>query len=216
MVSSTAQQNEGGDRQWYIVSRWLAYEGESRANVLRLVGIAAFYVIELINYHGLNLGFIELPQVVDAAFHRTVTALALGWAVASLIVLYCTSHRFFPDWLKFISTGLDLVFLTFVLVVASGPSSPLVVGYFLLIGLSSLRFSLPLIWFATIGSMAGYLILLGYAKWYAVELRVPRYHQLIVLLAMALLGIIIGQVIRRVRGIATDFALRQQAVEGGD
>ena len=56
--------------------------------------------------------------------------------------------------------------------------------------------------------MAGYVVLTGYAKWYATQLRVPRYHQLITLLAMALLGIIVGQVIRRVRGIAVDYAQR--------
>ena len=106
-------------------------------------------------------------------FHRTVTALAVGWTVVSLIVLYCMSHRFFPASLKYISTGLDVIFLTFVLAAASGPSSPLIVGFFLLIALSALRFNLPLVWFATLGCMAGYLFLLGYAKWYATQFAYP-------------------------------------------
>ncbi len=221
MVSSTATSGDNGppgesnDRQWYIVGRWLEFEGESRANVLRLIFIAAFYLIELINFYGLKLGFIEMPQVVEAEFHWTVTALAVGWTVVSLLVLYCMSHHIFPASLKFISTGLDVLFLTFVLAAASGPSSPLIVGFFLLIALSALRFNLPLVWFATLGSMAGYLFLLGYTKWYATQFRVPRFHQLIVLLALGLLGIVVGQIIRQVRGIATDYAARRSIDRGG-
>jgi hypothetical protein len=208
MSNGTAPLPGGQDRSWYIVGRWLEFEGESRANVLRLIAIAAFYVVELINYHGLNLGFIEMPKVVDSRFHLTVTSLAVAWTMVGLIVLYCQSHHFFPWGMKFVSTGLDVVFLTFVLVAGSGPQSPLLVGYFLLIALSALRFHLPLVWFTTLSSLAGYVVLVGYAKWYAMPLRVPRYHQLITLLAMVLLGVIIGQVVRRVRGIAVDFAQR--------
>jgi hypothetical protein len=137
-----------------------------------------------------------------------VTSLAVGWTLVGLIVLYCQSHHYFPRGMKFTSTGLDVIFLTFVLAAASGPQSPLVVGYFLLIALAALRFHLPLVWFTTISSMAGYIVLSGYAKWYAPQARVPRYHQLIMLLAMVLLGITVGQVIRRVRGIAVDYAQR--------
>jgi len=80
----------------YIVGRWLEYEGESRANVLRLIAIAAFYVVELVNYHGLNLGVIEMPAVVDRKFHLTVTSLAVAWTLVGLIVLYCQVHHYFP------------------------------------------------------------------------------------------------------------------------
>ena len=96
MDTGTTPLPGGQDRSWYIVGRWLEYEGESRANVLRLIAIAAFYVVELINYHGLILGFIEMPQVVDRKFHLTVTSLAVAWTLVGLIVLYCQSHHFFP------------------------------------------------------------------------------------------------------------------------
>ena len=208
MDTGTTPLPGGPDRSWYIVGRWLEFEGESRANVLRLIAIAAFYVVELINYHGLSLGVIEMPKVVDSRFHLTVTSLVVAWTLVGLIVLYCQSHHFFPWAMKFVSTGFDVVFLTFVLAAASGPKSPLLVGYFLLIALSALRFNLPLVWFTTLSSMAGYVVLTGFAKWYATQFHVPRYHQLITLLAMALLGIIVGQVIRRVRGIAVDYAQR--------
>jgi len=200
-----------GDRQWFIVGRWQEYEGEARANVLRIIGIAAFYLVELVNYHGLQLGWFEMPKVVEKPFHQAITALAVAWTMVALGVLLCLSQRVFPAVLKFVSTGCDVVLLTAVLTVADGPSSPMVIGYFLVIALSTLRFNLPLVRMATVGSMLGYLFLLGYARWFHEELRVPRYHQLIFLLALALCGIVLGQVIRRVRGLAKEYADRLQA-----
>ena len=139
-----------------------------------------------------------------------VTMLALG-------MLLCLQQRIFPRWLKLFSTGSDLVLLTAILLIADGPQSPLLVGYFLVIVLATLRLSLPLVRFATVGSMFGYICLLGCAKWPAtfgrgaVDLRVPRYEQLIVLVALALTGIVLGQVVRRVRHLAEDFAGRVSA-----
>ncbi len=202
------------DRQWFIVGRWQEYEGESRANLLRIVAIAAFYVVELINRYGLDLGFIEVPRIRDAPFHHAVTALAVAWTMAALGVLLSLRLQFFPTSLKFVSTACDVMFLTAILTVADGPRSPLVLGYLLVIALATLRLQLPLLWFATAGSMAGYVFLLGHAKWFREATRVPRYHQLIVLLAVLLTGVMLGQVVRRVRWIAEDYANRLEASRG--
>jgi hypothetical protein len=115
--------------------------------------------------------------------------------------------------MKFVTTACDLVLLTAVLTVANGPRSPLVVAYFLVIALAALRLSLPLIWLATLGAMAGYLFLLDFVDYYvaadrSATMSVPRYFQLIVLVALALEGVILGQLIRRVRTMAEDFARR--------
>jgi len=202
------------ERQWFIVGRWQEYEGEARANLLRILGIGGFYLVELANHYGLRLGAFEMPRVVERPFHQAVTALAVAWTVVALAVLLCLSQRFFPRVLKYLSTGADVVLLTGILTVADGPRSPLVVGYFLVIALATLRLNLPLIWFATAGSVAGYLFLSGYAKWFTErEIRVPRYHQIIFLLALVLLGIVLGQVIRRVRRLAQDYARRVRSGE---
>ncbi len=216
MADSARAPSGDTDRQWFIVGRWQEYEGEARANTLRIIAIGAFYIVELINYHGLQLGVFEMPKVADQTFHQAVTALAVAWTVVGLGVLFCLSHRFLPRLLKFVSTGCDILLLTLILVVASGPSSPLVVGYFLVIALAGLRFNLPLVRFATVGSMAGYLCVLAHARWFATELRVPRYHQLIFLLALALSGIVLGQVIRRVRHMAREYADRLAAAGKSD
>jgi hypothetical protein len=219
---STAHSAEApfAERQWFIVGRWEEYEGEARANLLRIIGIGSFYIIELLNYYGLRLGAFEMPKSVGEVgeeFHRTVTALAVAWTMGALGTLLCLRRQFFPPALKYVTTGADVVLLTGILMVADGPRSPLVVGYFLVIAVAALRFQLRLIWFATLAAMAGYLVLLGYAKWFAGredsvfgprELTVPRYHELIFLLALALCGIVLGQVIRRVKALAAEFARR--------
>lgn len=204
------------DHQWFIVRRWQAYEGEARANLLRIMGIALFYIVELANYHGLRLGWFDMPPVVDKAFHQSVTALAVAWTLMSLGVLYCLTHRIFPWMLKYVTTGLDVLLLTVILMVADGPKSPLVVGYFLIIALALLRFDLSLIRFSTGAAVVGYLSLTGYARWWEVELRLPRYHQAIMLLAIALAGVISGQAIRCVRGMAEEFASRAGSETGED
>ena len=208
------------ERAWFIAGRWEEYEGEGRANLLRLVGITAFYAVELVNYYGLNLGFIQMEPVVDRPFHLAVTMLSVAWAMLCLSVLVCRTQGIFPFWLKFISTGADLVLLTTILTLADGPRSPLVVAYFLVISAAALRFSLRLIWFASAGAVAGYLFLLGFARWGSIpgwpkpDMTVPRYYQVIMVLALVLTGVVLGQVIRRVRRFADTYARRMEQARG--
>jgi len=207
------------DRQWYIAERWQEYEGERRANLLRIIAIGSFYIVHLLNYHGLRIGVLRLADGGDVSreFHVQVTLLAVAWTMLAVGTLLCLRQRIFPRWLKLFSTGADIVLLTAVLYVSNGPQSPLVLGYPLIIVLATLRLSLPLVRFATVGSMLAYVCLLGCAKWPQtfgwgdVDLSVPRYEQLIVLLALALTGIILGQVVRRVRHLAEEFAGRAGA-----
>src|SRR5262249_3749816 len=98
------------DRQWFIVSRWQEYEGEIRANFLRLLAVACFYAVEMWNY------YIE-KDAVTPKFHTAVTVLAVVWTMLGLGIFYCLHVRIFPLWLKYISTGGDIVLLTAVLMV---------------------------------------------------------------------------------------------------
>jgi hypothetical protein len=199
-----------GERQWFIVGRWQEYGGEARANVLRIAAIGTFYAIELVNCYGLEWGPWQIPAGVDMEFHRQVTWLAVAWTMVALGALLFLRWQVFPAALKYVTTGADLVLLTTMLMVADGPRSPLLVAYFLIIAAAVLRFRISLVWFATLGSIIGYLCLSGYARWFAGDrdLTVPRYQQLIFIAALVLAGIILGQVVRQVRGLAEDFAAR--------
>jgi hypothetical protein len=216
MAAAAQPQTRGLDRPWEVARRWQEYEGEGRANLLRLVGVVVFYLVELINYHGLRLGVLEMPPVVDLPFHRVATALAGAWILLVLGVLVCRLRHVFPASLKFLSTGCDLLFLTALLMAGDGEKSPLIVAYFLVLAVAALRFSLQLMWFTTAGALASYLFLLAYGRWFAErDLRVPRYHQLIVVCALVLGGVVLGQVVRRARRLAEDFARRRLSVPGG-
>lgn len=219
---------DSNDRSWFITQRWQQYAGEARANLLRIVAIGTFYLIHLWHYCGSegklpNWGFLQLGEAgeVDRRFHLLMTLLALGWVAWAAAVHTALRARVFPPQLPYVSTAVDLLFLTSVLCISSGPRSPLIVGYFLVIALAALRFDLQLVRCATIGTVIGYLCLLGCAKWPErfglspqVERMVPRYQQLIVIAALVLVGVILGQVVRRARPLAEEYAQRLAKSDG--
>jgi hypothetical protein len=211
-------------QSWFVTQRWQQYEGEGRANLLRIVAIGTFYSIHLGNYFSSQgklpeWGFLQLAAAgaVSRRFHVLVTLLALSWIALAALVHLALQAKFFPRWLPAVSTLGDVLLLTSVLIISNGPQSPLVVGYFLVIALAALRFDLRLVQVTSVATMAGYLAVLGVAKWPAqfgrdpqLDLRVPRYEQLVMLAGLALLGIILGQVVRRVRAMAGEYAERSK------
>ncbi|MEO8494234.1 MAG: hypothetical protein ABI614_04135 [Planctomycetota bacterium] len=199
------------DRQWYIVGRWQEYEGEGRANLVRILAIGVFYSIQLIHYYV----FTELdPEDASSpnavAFHQAATALAVAGSLMSLAILLCLRRRVFPSFLKFISATGDVILVTSLASIGSGPLSPLVAAYFVIIVLAGLRFSLRLVWCSTLCSLAGYLFLVGVkdGKWFDSIHFVPPVEQIMTLVCLGLTGIITGQIIRRVRALADDYARR--------
>ena len=200
-------------RQWFIVGRWQEYEGESRANLLRSIAIGAFYAVELFRFY-----ILEKANAASAPFHRQATLIAVAWAMVALAVLLCLRLKIFPAALKFATTACDILLLTALASLGAGPFSPLVLGYFLILALASLRFNLHLVWFATIASMLAYWSLVGLedaktSRWFDANHAVPPTTQLITLLSLALTGVIIGQVVRRVQGMAAEYAQRLAAAE---
>jgi hypothetical protein len=197
------------DRQWFIVGRWQEYDGETRANLLRILAIGAFYVVELANFYLVHNASEGLHD-----FHRAATAIAVCWSLVALGNLLCLRRQIFPAWLKFVSTGADILLLTALATLGNKSESPLVLVYFLIIALAAVRFSLRLIWCATLGSMTGYMALVGVSDqtWFDANHETPIVTQLITLLSLGLTGIILGQVIRRTRTLADEYAERIQQV----
>jgi hypothetical protein len=214
---------------WFVAQRWQAYDAEARANLLRIVAIGAFYLVHLWTYFSSQgrLPKLEFWQLAEAGqinrqFHLLVTLIAVTWAMVALGILLALQQRIFPRWLPYFSTACDLILLTSIICLGSAARSPFVAGYFLILVLATLRFSLPLVWFTTAGSALAYLVVLGAAKWperlgitrlvgeTAAELRVPRYHQVITLLAILLAGVMLGQIVRRVRRLNAEFGERSR------
>jgi hypothetical protein len=219
------------DHDWFIAQRWQAYEAESRANLLRIIAIGTFYLVHLWSYFSAQgrlpkLGFWQLAEAgqINREFHILVTLLAVAWAMLALGILLALQQRIFPRWLPYFSTACDILMLTGIICIGSAARSPLVAGYFLILVLAALRLSLPLMWFSTLGCVLAYVWVLGVAKWpdrfgltkllgeTPAELRVPRYHQMITLLAIVLAGVMLGQIVRRVRRLAEQFARGNQNI----
>lgn len=204
---------------WHATQRWLQFEGEARANLIRIAAIGTFYLIHLWHYFSSQgklpnwlPSWLDLqqgdPSEVSQRFHVMVTCLAVSWVMLAASVNMALQNRFFPRWLPVATLLGDVLFLTSVLCIAGGPRSPLVVGYFLILALATLRFNLSLIRLATFATMLGYLVVLGSAKWPTLfghpaelDLTVSRFFQFVTLAALALTGITSGQVIRRIHAL---------------
>jgi len=199
-----------GQRQWFIVGRWQEYDGESRANLLRMGAVGAFYIVELLRFY-----VFERAAPEQLPFHRQATMIAVAWTIVALAVLFFLRLRIFPAALKYASTACDVLLLTALAALAGGPFTALVLGYFLILSLAALRFSLGLVWFATIASMLGYESLVGLVdkKWFDADHAVSPATQLVTQLSIGLTGVVIGQVVRRVKGMAEEYAQRLAAAE---
>lgn len=204
-------------KAWFITRRWQSYEGEVRAAVLRVALVALFYGLQLVHYF-----FFAARSEVEVLFHRQATWLAAGYLCVSLAVLVALRQRFFPAGLPFVTCGFDLCLLTVAAVMGSGPDSPLVAGYFVILAMAGLRFSLRVVWLATLGSIGGYLCLVGVVDpgWFDPEHTTPVVQQLVTIAALAATGLAIGQTIRMSRAAAESYAARfarlQPASDGGD
>lgn len=194
----------------YTTSRWLEYEGELRVALLRVVLIALFYAVQL--YHFLVL--VERSEA-EQVFHRQATYLAAAWFFVSLGVLVALSRHWLPRGMKYLTAGLDVVFLTAIAALGSGPASPLVFGYGLLIAMAGLRGSLPLVWFATLAAMLGYLGLVAMRdeSWFDANHATPVVEQIVVQLTLAAMGIAIGQLVRLPRRVSEEMLKLQMALK---
>jgi len=208
---------ELSDQQaWFVAARWQQLDGEYRANYLRIVSVVAFFVIHAIEYYQ-PFGILNSPLPVDRLFHVAVTVIAAVWLLSALGVELSLRQRFFPPAMPYLTTALDLMLLTAVLALGGGQQSPLVLGFLLVLVFSAMRLDLVLIRFATGGALFAYLYLLAMGRWPSLfaghEIGVvPRYAQLMTLLAIGITGISLGQLIRRFRAIAGYYAQRRGGV----
>jgi hypothetical protein len=213
-------QQEGAARvaeAWDVARRWRQYEAEIRVNTMRIIAVGTFYLIHLVHHYTAShphrlLSLLQLGggEALSQKLHMAVTAVAVAWTMWALLVHSLLREHVFPKWLPAISTGIDTLLLTAMLLLSSGAASPLVAGYFLIIMLAGLRLDLWLIRAATGGCLLGYIVVLGATRWPRGLLlentlpAVPRFHQLMVLAALLLSGVIAGQWVRHARCMADD------------
>jgi hypothetical protein len=205
---SIASANPAG-APWADARRLEGWAGEVRVNLVRVAAILAFYA-----YHLLNVYVFRDDPTLVGPFHVATTALTVAWSILAFAVYYLLSNRAVWPVLKYAATAGDLALLTLLLAEAGGVKSPLVVLYFLVIAAAPLRLSLPLVYAATLGSIACYLVLLGAYAWFQVGweeyysnplVRVPRTQQVIFVLALGTAGFLAGQTVRQARRLVRGY-----------
>ena len=197
----------------FITDRWLEYEGELRAGLLRVVLISCFYAVELFNY--LTAG--QLDEATQQ-FHRQATYLSAAWVLVSLAALVAIARQVLPAWLKYATSGLDVLLLTSMAWFGSGASSPLVCLYLLLVVMAGLRGSLKLIWFTTLLSLGAYLALpfLPVRVVQAAALPVKPIVVMVVALGIAAAGLVTGQLVRMLRQIVSEVCLSNPEIRADE
>ncbi len=200
------------DKRWRVVSRWLEYEGELRSAFLRIVLVAALYAAQLLHF----AVFAERNEA-EQLFHRQATFVAAGWLFVSLAVLVALTRHWLPGWLKFVSVAVDLILLTLLAALGSGVASPLVFVYWVVIALAGMRCNLALIWFAAIGSMAAYLVLVGMRDpvWFDANHVTAPIEQLVVHISLAAAGLIVSQLVRMMRQVTEEVFVQKPSSQEG-
>ena len=182
---------------------------EQKVNFIRITAIAIFYLIHLWHVSAARLGattasFIgfDANQPMSPNAHIAISLLCFGWLMQAFGIHFMAHNRLLPDRLITGLTIADIMWLTAILCVSTGAAGPMVIGYFLIIVLTGIRFDLRLIRFATVAAIVGYLAVLGVAKWPVGWIKefeiqtVPRYHQLMIVVALAFCGVTVGQIVR--------------------
>ena len=208
-------EKDNSQHDWRIILRWQEFTAENRVNLIRAIGLAVFYSVQLINFNFFVIDQTELDA--STTFHQNTTLLCGAWFAIVLAIAYCLTVRWFPTWFKYVTTTIDLVMLTAIASIGSSSASPLVYVYFLILVMAALRFDLWLIRISTGLAVLCYLALLAISSpdWmgnpeFAEERTVPRITQLIVVAALILAGVTLGQIARRARAIAEEFHKRCQ------
>lgn len=223
-MESTSQMPEAKPSDqyaWDIACRWRQYEAEIRVNVVRVVAIGLFYLVHLAHYYsakGFGQEFLQLNDGVTLSSQRhiAITTVVVAWMMYGLVVHMLLQDKVFPKRLPVLSICMDNLLLTSVLLLSNGAGSPILAGYFLIIIMSGLRLNLAWVWIAAGGAIGGYLFVLGCTRWpFGLLLEyqlpaVPRYHQVMVGLSLAMAGVIVGQSVRHVRRIAADMVRMSQ------
>jgi hypothetical protein len=191
---------------WEDTQRLEGWAGETRLNLIRLLAIAVFY-----GRHVIEAMTAAPDSPVRGVYHIRVTCICILWAALAIMLHAKLRQRWMPPGLKYFTTGFDAAMITLLCVLAGGPKAPLLMLYFPLIATAPMRVSLRLVYFATSCAILGYLIVLAIYAWYVIgfkkyystpELRIPRSQEAFFILALAVSGVMAGQVVRQMRRIA--------------
>lgn len=203
-------------------ARWEQYAAEALVNQYRVLALLLLYAIHCLHYYtssrtGMLPSWLvgEAPTPPTPALHSAITLIVTAWLLGAIAVHVILRRPWFPPWLTRVSVVLDAMALTCVLIVARGPQSPLVAYYLILIAAAALRWNRDSVRWATGTAVLGYLAVLGNARWdwigptFPAAGTVPRYHQALFLIALVLMGSVMGRLVSVGRDVMTRSTTRE-------
>jgi hypothetical protein len=199
------------ERAWTATVRWTELRGEMLANVIRLAGAGGFYLLHVLNY------FVwSDPVARDAVFHRRATLIAMVAVALGAVVMLLLRKQFFPAWLKYATTGVDLLLITFLAAFGNKLGSPIVYAYFALVGVAAIRMRPSLVACTAVGGAAGMFVLYTLQNVDLAGAASPPYRAIdlaAMTLSIALLGVAAGQTVRQAKRICREYAARVDRIE---
>ena len=173
--------------------------GEQKVNIIRLAAIAVFFLDELLNYYWLG--------AVEHRIHLSTRWTLVVWELFAFAAWYRVNLRGnYARWMKYASTGVDVLFLTFIVIALEGNSGPLISLFYLLIAESALRYSRGAIFAVTGLSAAGYATVWLYSFGNPRIPSVSTYAAGIHILAMIVMGVIVAYIVKKMRDLVFKFA----------
>jgi hypothetical protein len=173
--------------------------GEMRVNLIRLAALLVFY-----GHHLLNVLVFRDPQALAGRYHTAVTAVALAWSLTVLAIHLRLTFRRVPAWLSLAALAADTVFVTLLLCLSRDLRTTLAGLYFLVVASAGVRLSLPLVYLATLGGMAGYGAFQAYGRMFfeGGDPGPSPSAQVVYFLALGTAGVLTGQTVRQARRLA--------------
>ncbi|OGR71223.1 MAG: hypothetical protein A2089_08285 [Elusimicrobia bacterium GWD2_63_28] len=184
--------------------------GERKINVLRLAFLLVFLANEFSNYY--------LLKVVEGWLHQRAVWTMLAWLAYAAGAWYLVNQRRLYDRpVKYISAGVDALFLALTIVLVEGNNGPLVPVFYILIVGCALRYSYRAIMAAAAFSALGYAAVWHTSFGNPRLSPIPAYSAIIHLLIMVMMGAFAAYAVKKMRDLVLQFAenlVRRELAEG--
>lgn len=194
LVSGITDASRTEDFRWHCLRRISEIDAEYRIAFFRVLALTLLYLIHLAFYQR------DDQQPAALTYHRIVSLVTLASASISFLTIVVLWRRFFPRWIAVIIVAGDLLCVCSLAATRPTGFGPMVPLFAVIIITAGLRFRLELVWISTlIGMLCFGAVLMMRKGQQAIPTTVDdRLDQLLWGSEILLVGIIVGQIVRRV------------------
>ncbi|MGB4708568.1 MAG: hypothetical protein WBH50_24000 [Fuerstiella sp.] len=182
------ERNNNFDADWFVFQRLQDVAAARRINLIRMVAVLMFFALVVWDVYSS-----DLPTSEQMAHLKSVTRICAAWMLLAAAVFTSLMMKVFPPIINYLTTIGDVLLLTAVAALGLGAAGNLILGYFLIVAASFLRFSLPLIVFTWLLSIFGYLILVYNTTSFRIrpdDVEFPYFEMLRVICGLCVMAII--------------------------